>query len=111
MKTQITVTWSAFDNRIVLTDLKPSQSVSIELDLPAGMFDYEICDLLFADTNCYQGLTWNAINAAGLPESRTHTALSVGDTVRIQRNRDNSLYRCEDTGWELLTFSLDGIEA
>jgi hypothetical protein len=108
MQTKITVTWSAFDRPEMPDSCKASQSITFVRNIPAGYFDKEILEVLFAQTNCYKGSLWDAMNEIGLPPFRTHTALSVGDQVRIERNQDNSLYRCENVDWELLSYVYDG---
>ena len=104
MKTQITVIWSAFDRPEMPDSCKASQSVTFVRDIDVAYFNDEILEALFAQTNLYQGSMWDSMEEAGMPAFRTHTALSVGDKVRIERDGDNSLYRCENSGWELLTF-------
>ena len=86
MKT-VTITWAAFG--------RPT-STSFEVNDEAN--DANICEAVFADTNLYQGPVWDKIKDA-LPEGRTHTALSVGDTVRIA----DVTYVCENFGWSALT--------
>ena len=54
-----------------------------------------LLDLLFEQTNLYRGSLWDQLQVAGLPEGRTHTALSVGDFVRV----DDVLWRLEPLGW------------
>ena len=105
MQTKITITWSAFDRPEMPDSCKASQCLEFTVDIPSAYFDQEILEVLFAQTNSYSGRMWDEMNKVGLPEFRTHTALSVGDRIRIERNEDNSLYRCEDIGFELLTFS------
>jgi len=57
--------------------------------------DLEICETLFRDTNLYEGPFWDRLEPV-LPETRTHTALSVGDFVFI----DDRRYLCKSFGWE-----------
>lgn len=108
MQTKITVIWSAFDRPEMPENRKASQSVTFVADIGSAYFDTEILEILFAQTNCYSGSLWASMQLSGMSEFRTHTALSVGDQVRIERNQDNSLYRCEDMGWELLSYVYDG---
>lgn len=104
MQTKITITWSAFDRPEMPDSCKASQSIEFTVDIASAYFDEEILDVLFAQTNCYKGRIWDKMNEIGLPAFRTHTALSVGDRVRIERNNDNSLYVCENVGWHLVSF-------
>jgi hypothetical protein len=69
------------------------------------MFDTEILELLFEQTNLYAGDVWSKYFEDKMPENRSHTALSVGDKVTIKRDGDESTYVCQDLGWELLQFS------
>lgn len=104
METKITITWSAFDRPEMPDSCEASQCLEFTVDIPSAYFDEEILDVLFAQTNCYKGSLWEAMNQVGLPPFRTHTALSVGDMVRIERNNDNSYYQCANAGWTLISF-------
>lgn len=59
--------------------------------------DFVICERIWANMNQYQGKVWDALESF-LPANRSHTALSVGDEVRI----DGRAYRCADFGFELI---------
>ena len=59
--------------------------------------DLEICENLYAATNTYKGSLWLAIHNI-LPSNRSHTALSVGDTITI----DDKVYVCAPIGFKLL---------
>ena len=114
MRTTITVEWSAFAHRAEL--IKDSGKVvdatmTFIAEIPPAMFDQEILELLFEQTNLYAGDVWTKHFDGKMPENRTHTALSVGDKVRIERDGDNSLYVCADFGWDLLTFDHPWIKA
>lgn len=66
--------------------------------------DALLLEKLFAATGTYGALEpelWDLIEPA-LPADRTHTSLSVGDTVVIARNGDAHVYRCEPIGWTRL---------
>jgi len=106
MKTKITVKWVAFQgsNNLVMKDRRDNAEMTFETDIPPAMFDEEILELLFEQTNLYGGQVWKAHFEGKMPEDRSHTALSVGDQVVIERNDDRSEYVCKDIGWELLTF-------
>jgi hypothetical protein len=97
----ITVTWKAFNNNDPkrLQDFadqgrNPVTSRTIEVDDTLGMSHSYICEMLFRDTNTYQGPLWDALQP--LPRERTHTAMSVGDEVIINK----ITYRCADFGFE-----------
>lgn len=97
----ITVTWKAFNNNDPkrLQDFAdagrvPVTSRTIEVAEADGADPYHVCELLFSDTNKYQGSLWDLLQP--LPENRTHTAMSVGDEVTI----DGRTFRCVDIGFE-----------
>ena len=70
------------------------RSKTVLLDFPDDVSDLSICEAVFRETNTYAGPIWDAL--LPLPEDRTHTALSVGDHVRI----DGVLYRCQMMGFQ-----------
>lgn len=108
MKTKITVSWVAFAHRAsALAEVGkiPDAKLEFETEIPPAMFDTEILELLFEQTNLYSGDVWSEYFDGKMPENRSHTALSVGDLVTIERNEDKSVYVCQDLGWELLSFS------
>lgn len=74
---------------------EPSTPASVVFTLPAPITgdDLAICEALFHDTNVYAGELWDAMQP--LPEDRTHTALSVGDYVRVA----DRMYVCLNIGW------------
>lgn len=85
-KKLVSIVYKAFDDGLV-TMTKP---VFIETDKS----DNALCEQVFHQTNTYQGPIWDAMQP--LPENRTHTALSVGDSVII----DGVEFTCEDIGFE-----------
>lgn len=96
----ITVTWKAFSNddpkrMKVFADAgrKPEVSKTIETNTTEGVPPEAICEMVFRDTNVYDGSLWALLQP--LPEERTHTALSVGDEVTI----DGRIFRCMDIGF------------
>ena len=108
MKTKITVGWVAFAHQAEQLKERgkvPDAKLVFETDIPPAMFDQEILELLFEQTNLYAGDVWEKYFKDKMPENRSHTALSVGDCVTIERNEDTSIYICLDAGWELLAFS------
>ena len=112
MKTKITVKWVAFENSsavLIKNGRIGNAEMTFETDIPPAMYDTEILDLLYEQTNLYGGKVWDEYFDGKMPENRSHTALSVGDRVVIERNDDVSEYRCEDIGWELMTFKHLGL--
>jgi hypothetical protein len=108
MKTKITVHWVAFAHRaetLKQAGKIPDAKLEFETEIPAAMFDTEILELLFEQTNLYAGDVWTKFFEGKMPENRSHTALSVGDIVTIERDGDKGSYVCQDLGWELLSFS------
>jgi len=98
----IIITWNSFT--------KPTQSASatISFDYNAEVFSHnQICDIVFEQTNLYQGALWNVLEPA-LPDNRTHTALSVGDEVTIYNHNTGFTYRCNPFGWELIGVDVNG---
>ncbi len=89
----IKVIWKAFEKSLGIGERVASVEVSYEASEDMG--DIEICERVFQDTNKYQGSFWNLIEPL-LPETRTHTALSVGDEVEV----NGITYRCEGAGWQ-----------
>ena len=87
----LTIIWEAFGKATFAT-------IAIE----AEGSDLDICERVFRDTNLYEGPIWDILENL-LPWGRTHTALSVGDTIVI----DGKSYRCDHFGWS----SLEGAEA
>ena len=78
----ITITWQAFGE-------PTSATIDWYTDDPL-----DTCEKVFRDTNLYQGTLWNVLEPF-LPYNRTHTALSVGDSVTVQ----GTTYLCEGSGW------------
>lgn len=85
MKT-VTITWGAFGS---------PTSITFKTDVDGNPSD--ICEQLFRETNKYQGKLWDIIDPL-LPEDRTHTALSVGDSVQV----NDMAFRCAPVGWEAI---------
>ena len=77
-------------------ELSQDASATIELEL-GEQTDLELCERIYANTNLYQGVIWDAVEPH-LPADRSHTALSIGDLVSI----DGRTYRCADLGFELV---------
>ena len=97
----ITVTWKAFNNNdpkrlqeFADQGRNPVTSRTIEVENTMGVSHSYICEMLFRDTNWYEGPFWDLLQP--LPEDRTHTSMSVGDEVTIE----GTTYRCADLGFE-----------
>jgi hypothetical protein len=88
MNNEITITWQAFGNPTSATiDWSSGDGWSYDSML-------ETCNKVFEDTNRYQGALWNVLEPF-LPADRTHTALSVGDTVTVH----GTVFKCAPMGW------------
>ncbi len=88
----IKITWKAFGD-------KPEQgrfvtSVELEAEFPDTVSHNQILNIVYADTNLYQGYIWSKIEDK-LSAFRTHTSLSIGDEVEI----DGQVYVCADIGF------------
>ena len=92
MTQKIKITWKAFGDKPEIWRF--SSSVEIETEFPENITHDQICEIIYADTNQYQGYTWNMIQPK-LSETRTHTALSIGDEVEI----DGTTYVVADFGF------------
>jgi hypothetical protein len=93
MSQNVKITWKAFGD-------KPEQgrfisSVEVVTEFPEPISNYKICEIIYADTNLYQGYIWQLIHPL-LSETRTHTSLSVGDEIEI----DGQVYICADFGFK-----------
>jgi len=89
---KIKITWKAFGDKPEIW--KWITSVEIETEFPANIPHEEICEIVYADTNMYQGYTWAMIEPK-LSKARTHTALSIGDEIEI----DGIAYVVADFGF------------
>ena len=114
---QITITWEAFGNRPETNRF--ISSATLELDSFWNEIKNEtLLDAIYTATNLKSELTdfgyrapfvqlWNSIEAV-LPANRTHTSLSVGDKIQINRsaasieNEDGATYTVADAGFELV---------
>ena len=111
MTTQITITWNS--TRCAST------SATLELDGFWNQIKNEtLMDSLYTATNLQSELAdfgyraphielWNAIQAV-LPVNRSHTSLSIGDTIQINRtdasiaNQDGPTYQVAEVGFTLV---------
>ena len=108
MKTTITVKWTAFESHgdaLSNHGRIANAEMTFVSEIPPAMYDEEILELLFEQTNLQAGDVWKTHFEGKIPENRSHTSLSVGDKVTIERNDDRSEYVCKMVGWELLNFS------
>jgi hypothetical protein len=98
MSNKITITWQAFGTPTSATiDWSTNGDSSYDAML-------SICNKVFEDTNKYQGALWDVLEPL-LPQGRTHTALSVGDTVTFHDTlvkaepMDGIVFTCAPMGW------------
>lgn len=113
---QVTITWKAFGDRPESNRYISSATFQVN-----GILDTvqnnTLLEAIYTATNLKSELAdfgyspaevqlWKTIESV-LPENRTHTSLSVGDTIRIDRsytaiaNEDGPTYKIADIGFEL----------
>ena len=92
--TKVQIIWKAFGDKPERNKFVTSVEFETDFDVTNPKL---LCDVIYHVTNTYSGNLWNVIEPL-LSPNRTHTALSVGDEVRI----NNDFYRCADFGWEKL---------
>ena len=80
----ITITWQAFG--------EPTSATITWEGAPSD--PDEVCNALYVATNTYQGALWDVLEPF-LPVTRTHTALSIGDTVTV----GGCVMECQPIGW------------
>lgn len=104
----IKITWKAFSNPEREKGgykVYPVESLTFNAEgLFENLSDFQICELVFQDTNLYQGEIWDKIKD-NLPQDRSHTALSVGDEVTIYdftEDKKTKIYRCSEVGFTLV---------
>ena len=97
----IKVVYKAFSN-IEGRPEKPVASFTFKCPVEfENLSDYQICEKVFGITNQQSGKVWDSIKD-NLPQERTHTSLSVGDEVVIQKGRNQEwIYECADLGFVL----------
>ena len=83
---KVKIMWTAFGG-----------DASLEHYVSDRVEDLKICEEIYAQTNMQFGPAWGWIQPK-LPKDRTHTSLSVGDTIEV----DGTVYRCEDIGWSVV---------
>ena len=117
MTTQIKITWQAFGNRPEANRF--ISSATLELDgVWTQVSNNLLLETIYKATNLKSELAdfgaypveiqlWEAIEKV-LPINRTHTSLSVGDVIQINRTansvefQDGPTYKIADIGFELL---------
>lgn len=85
------------DKKVVITwvSLSNGSRVSSPVVLfPWNDSDHGLCEKVYSDTNLYSGEFWEKLEK-WLPQDRSHTALSIGDSVSI----DGKVYVCDDFGF------------
>jgi hypothetical protein len=96
---KVKVTWKAYGNK---PEIGRSIS-SVEFEIPpitVTLLTQEVhnkcvCEGIYEGTNLRAGGYWDIIQPL-LSETRTHTAISVGDEIEI----DGQVYICADFGFE-----------
>lgn len=78
-------------------NLQPEVNFEFDYDFGREEEDAYVCERVWADMNKYEGDIWNALEPF-LPSPRPHTAMSVGDEIRI----DGRAYVCADFGFEAI---------
>ena len=92
MAQKIKISWKAFGDKPEIGRFV--SSVEIETEFPDTVKHAQICEVIFADTNTYQGYIWEKIQPK-MSTKRTHTSISVGDEIEI----DGQVYICADFGF------------
>jgi hypothetical protein len=91
---QIEITWKAFGNRPEVNRFISSVQFDTEFNIAEHDVD-NFLEVVYSQTNFYKGNLWNLIEPL-LSPTRTHTALSVGDEIKI----DNTTYTVANCGFE-----------
>ena len=119
MTTQITITWQAFGNRPEANRF--ISSATLELATTSKWNEIKnptLLDAIYSATNLKSELAdfgysapyielWQTIEKV-LPANRTHTALSIGDVIQINRTatsielQDGPTYKVTPVGFELI---------
>lgn len=104
MATKVRVSWKAFsDPKRAEGGRKVFPVTSVEVMMPEfnNWKDLDILNQVYQDTNLYNGIFWDILEEV-MPKDRSHTALSINDEVGVIRGNGMRLYRCAETGWELI---------
>lgn len=114
---QIVITWQAYGNRPESNRFIKSATLMLDPEWKRVTND-TLLDQIYTATNLQSELEefgysqpviqlWNSINKV-LPTDRTHTSLSVGDVIQINRSKsaiefqDGATYKIAETGFELI---------
>jgi hypothetical protein len=96
---KVKVTWKACGNKPEIG--RSISSVEFEHNIydlthfTTDSLNIGFCERIYKATNIYSGQLWDIIQPL-LSETRTHTAISVGDEIEI----DGQVYICADFGFE-----------
>lgn len=90
---QIEITWQAFGNKPERNRFVSSVTFETEFDITDNNRE-EFFNVLYRNTNLYTGNLWNIIEPL-LSPTRTHTALSIGDKIKV----DGTSYLIADFGF------------
>jgi hypothetical protein len=113
----VTITWKAFGDRPERNRFVSSATVELN-GIWNDVSNNLLLETIFKTTNLQSELAdfgaypqeielWETIEKA-LPANRTHTSLSVGDEIQINRsyaaieNQDGPTYKVADIGFELV---------
>lgn len=91
---KVKVTWKAFGDKPEIGRFISSVEFETEFAITDENKD-QFFGVVYQQTNTYQGNLWNIIQPL-LSETRTHTAISIGDEIEI----DGQVYICADFGFE-----------
>lgn len=92
----VTITWKAFGNKPERNRFISSVTFDTEFDITDDNRN-DFFNVVYQQTNLYSGNLWNIIEPL-LSPTRTHTALSVGDSIQI----NDTTYTVADFGFELV---------
>ena len=100
--TTLEITWRAFTEEGPATHIQArldagKKTTSVAITVEHDGTDLALCEEVFRQTNMYDGDIWDRIQPL-MSDNRTHTALSVGDYVRVGDN----VYKCADMGFVLV---------
>lgn len=91
---KVKITWKAFGDKPEIGRFV--SSVEFETDFKIQSHDVDqFLNVVYRVTNTYSGNLWDIIQPL-LSETRTHTALSIGDEIEI----DGQVYIVADFGFE-----------
>lgn len=91
---KVKVTWKAFGDKPEIGRFISSVEFETEFKIQPHDVD-QFLNVVYRVTNTYSGNLWDIIQPL-LSETRTHTAISIGDEIEI----DGQVYICADFGFE-----------